>query len=180
MQYKLTTAGLRIVNREQGKKLLEESKLNPEGKGIIFLGLVGIGKTQLIRTPRMTTARALYDVYTETDKTKPNDTQGVRQLINNMIDYEKRTVSIDEIGVEENAKRFGNVCDPIEWCVMNIYEANKKVAHNDLIDIKPIKLYMTSNLNLNSLVKRYGDRVIDRLYEMCDIYSLEDTNLRKS
>tara|TARA_R110000772_G_scaffold245957_2_gene359568 strand:- start:1614 stop:2147 length:534 start_codon:yes stop_codon:yes gene_type:complete len=174
-----TKSGLRKVNREQAIELVKESKSNPEAKGIILLGKVGTGKTETIRTSRMTTARNLYDVYTETDRNKPNGTEGVRQVINNMIDYERRNVTIDEIGVEDNAKKFGNTLDPIEWCVMNIYEANQKTLHTELDDAKQIRLYMTSNLNINSLETRYGDRVIDRLHQMCDIYVLDDTNLRR-
>ena len=43
-----------------------------------------------------------------------------------------------------------------------------------------IKLYLTTNLGKTELTNKYGIRVVERIWEMCDRISLDDTNLRKS
>ena len=90
-----------------------------------------------------------------------------------MIEYENRTVTIDDLGTEEDVKHFGNGLDPIAYVVQRIYDMNQATPDN------PVKLIITTNLDKPTLEARYGIRVIERLWELCDRIVLEDTNLRK-
>jgi len=150
------------------KELAIEVELQKEkSKGMLIMGNPGVGKTYLVKTPRMVTATQLaldYQAY---------GMQGIKDKINAMITYENLNVTIDDLGLEpQKVKNFGNEIDPVEWVILQIYSVNQ------LAD-KPIKLWLTTNYNMETLTNFYGERVVDRLHEMCDIVILKDTNLRR-
>ena len=149
------------TDREGAKKHLEQSN-----NGAILIGDVGIGKTTLVRTPRMCTANQLALEY------QASGIEAVKAIINNQIHYQAMKVVIDDLGIEENVKNYGNPLDPVAYVIQSIYEINQYAE-------KPIRLYVTTNLNKTALEERYGVRVVDRLWEMCDRISIKDTNLRK-
>ena len=161
---KFTSTGLPKVDREELHQLFAISIINR--KSLLILGKPGTGKTYRIRHPRMVSASQLATEY------QINGIGAVKALINNQIDYQNRTVVIDDLGTEENVKNFGNQLDPIAYVIQGIYDINQRGE-------EPILLYLTSNLNIKELTERYGERVIDRIHEMCDIVVLEDTNLRR-
>ena len=150
------------LNREQTKEYLQNKP-----NGTVLFGEPGIGKTTLVRTPRMVSASLLAMEF------QVHGLDANKGLINPMIEYESRTVTIDDLGIEEDVKHFGNGLDPIAYVVQRIYDMNQAMPDN------PVKLVMTTNLGKSELQKRYGVRVIERIWEMCDRIRLEDTNLRK-
>ena len=149
------------LNREQSKKQLES------GNSTIITGEPGVGKTTLVRTPRMVSASLLAMEF------QVHGLSAIKGLINPMIEYENRTVTIDDLGTEEDVKHFGNGLDPIAYVVQRIYDMNQATPDN------PVKLIITTNLDKDTLKARYGIRVVERLWELCDRIVLEDTNLRK-
>ena len=150
------------TNREGAKKHIESTE-----NGIILLGPVGVGKTYLIRKPRMVSASQLATEY------QINGIESVKALINNQVQYQNLTVVIDDLGTEENVKNFGTALDPVAYVIQSIYDINQRAE-------KPIRLMLTTNLDEKGLVDRYGIRVVDRLWEMCDRVVVQDTNLRRS
>lgn len=161
---KLSRSGHTIVNREQLKALHTNALLTDKGQTI--LGLPGTGKTTILRTTRMVTAYQLAMDY------QLHGIEAVKASINSMIQYENLKVTIDDLGTETIASNYGQQLDVISYIVQSIYDINQKAD-------KPIKLFLTSNLNYDALVVRYGERVMDRLNEMTTILILEDTNLRR-
>lgn len=155
---------MKTLNR---KELAVELELQQnKQKGMLIMGNPGEGKTFAVKTPRMVTASQLaldYQAY---------GIQAVKDKINAMITYENLNVTIDDLGLEPKVKNFGNELNPIEWVILQIYSINQ-------IADKPIKLWLTTNFNLDVLTEIYGERVVDRLHEMCDIVILKDTNLRR-
>ena len=149
------------TDREGAKKHLEETQY-----GVLLVGDVGVGKTYLVRKPRMTSANELSIQF------QLNGIESVNALINNQIHYQGGIVVIDDIGTEPVAKNFGTDLDVVTYVIQRLYDINQ-VAE------KPIKLYMTTNLNQENLIERYGNRVVDRIYEMCDRVIIQDTNLRR-
>lgn len=148
------------LDREGAKAQLKQ------GSSTILTGLPGVGKTTLIRKPRMVSASQLAMEY------QLHGIEAVKSLISNQINYQGMTVVIDDLGIEEDVKHFGNGLDPIAYVVQRIYDINQTAE-------KPIRLLITTNLSKKELTDRYGVRVVERLWEMCDRIVLEDTNLRK-
>ena len=144
------------------KRHLEESQ-----NGAILIGDVGVGKTTLVRTPRMVSANQLALEY------QAEGIQAVKSLINNQLQYQGLKVVIDDLGTEERVKNFGTELDPINYVIQRIYDINQ-------VADQKIKLYLTTNLNEKALVERYGQRLVDRIWEMCDRAVVVDTNLRRA
>lgn len=149
------------LNRKEAKEYLENSN-----NGSILIGSPGVGKTTLIRQPRMVSASVLAMEF------QANGLEAVKALINNQLDYQGKTVIIDDLGLEDDVKHFGNGLDPIAYVVQRIYDINQ-------MSDEKIKLIFTTNLGEKAMVEKYGIRVKDRIWEMCDRIVLDDTNLRK-
>lgn len=134
--------------------------------GAILIGKPGVGKTTIVRTPRMISAPKLAMEF------QANGIEAVKAHINNQIWYQGMKVVIDDLGTEEDVKHFGNELDPITYVIQSIYDINQ-------VADQKIKLYLTTNLDKDALIARYGVRVVDRIWEMCDRIFIEDTDLRK-
>lgn len=148
-------------NREQAREFLVTTS-----NGVIIAGLPGVGKTTLLRKTRMISANQLAMEF------QAGGLEKVKEIINAQIQYQGMCVMIDDLGLEEEVKHYGNGLDPISYVIQRIYDINQTADQK-------IKLYITTNLNKDDLISKYGIRVVDRLWEMCDRIILEDTNLRE-
>jgi DNA replication protein DnaC len=148
------------LNREETRQKVESTN-----DSYILFGAPGVGKTTIVRKPRMVSATTLSLEY------QAEGLDAVRAAINNQISYQAMTVVIDDIGIEDNVKHFGSQLDPIVYAIQRIYDVNQTAEQK-------IRLLLTTNLNKDELVERYGIRIVDRLYEMCHRIHLDDTNLR--
>tara|TARA_R110000822_G_scaffold65772_1_gene160906 strand:+ start:912 stop:1382 length:471 start_codon:yes stop_codon:yes gene_type:complete len=150
------------LNREEAKDYLNKST-----NGAILIGSPGVGKTTLIRQARMVSASVLAMEF------QAHGLEAVKSIINAQIQYQNKTVIIDDLGLEDDVKHYGNGLDPIAYVVQRIYDINQMNPEH------PIKLIFTTNLNEEALLLKYGVRVKDRIWEMCNRIALIDTNLRK-
>lgn len=151
------------ANREQVKQHLKNSEV-----GAIIIGLPGIGKTTLVRTPRMVSASILAMEF------QAQGLDAIKRLINSQLTTQKNKIIIDDLGLEEDVKHYGNGLDPIAYVIQRIYDINQSNPDNQ------IKLFLTTNLGKKELTEKYGIRVVERIWEMCDRIKLEDTNLRNA
>ena len=75
---------------------------------------------------------------------------------------------IDDLGTEtDNVKVFGNTISPITETIFDRYDSTQSVT------------IITSNLNTEQIVQNYGDRVADRLKEMCNKIVINTKSFRK-
>lgn len=159
-------------NRDQMRRfsgIFSSQENDSRGCGVI--GCPGSGKSILLRAmqqvidrpsgpkrPVIYTALSLADMYS---KDGPDVMK--RALTKDMI--------IDDIGAEYVAAHYGTKVEVIENIVQIRY---------DQFQISGIRTHFTSNLTMEDIQNRYGDRVYSRLMQMCDIIVLTGADRRLS
>ena len=150
------------VNRQEA-----ENYLKAKYRGAILIGSPGVGKTTIVRHPRMVSASVLAMEF------QAGGLEAVKGLINPQLEYNNNTVIIDDLGLEDDVKHFGNGLDPIAYVIQSLYDTNQQYPDN------PVILYLTTNLKKEELIDKYGIRVVERIWELCDRVLIDDVNLRK-
>ena len=152
------------------KVLCQTIGLNPQ-KGLLLLGPVGCGKTttmQLFADDRFRliatrdVARSfLKEGYPVLEK------YGAGSFVKKATGYGAQlqyhqpvTYCFDDLGVEQNAKLYGNDCNVMAEILLDRYD--QFVRHG-------MMTHMTTNLNAEELERLYGDRVRSRLREMFNL-----------
>ena len=148
------------LNREETVKHLNET-----GHSALIVGPVGVGKTTIVRQPRMVSAQTLAMEFAL------HGMDAITKHVNSQIHYQAMTVVIDDLGMEDDVKHYGNQVDPVQYVIHRVYDINQTAAQK-------IRLLLTTNLDKTSLQEKYGERTMSRIYEMCDVIVLADTNLR--
>ncbi len=156
---KKTENGTPIVNQKELIKLLKESP-----KGLNVLGPVGIGKSwafeQVFKTSqKIWSANDISSLYAR------NGMQGIEDIFKYQLDG-RLPLIIDDIGTEIIMANYGVKLDVVEWLILQCYNAKTK-------------MYFTTNLTLDALTKRYGQRVVDRIKEVSYTVVLKGTNYRE-
>ncbi len=138
-------------------------------KGILLTGPIGCGKTswmhliQLLMLPdQKYQVKATRDIAFEFNK------DGY-EVINN---YGKRQhcICLDDVGVEQNIKFFGNECNTIAEVLLHRYELH---THQGIIT------HATTNLSASQLEEFYGNRVRSRLRSMFNLISFPASSIDK-
>lgn len=160
--------GMQYVQNAEIKKAVELASqwlTNPNAKKwLLIIGTVGTGKTTL--------ANAVCDVLNAINKATQygmwadavkkisaiNLSQLAREESTKLQDYKKALrLFIDDLGTEtDNVKVYGNTISPITETILERYD------NTNLTTI------ITSNLNLEQIKQNYGERIADRLQEMCN------------
>jgi len=149
-------------------------------KGILLLGPVGCGKTAALRFFERN-ARAPYRIVPARDVARRFLTEGFAVLDRYGAQaFSSRsygsghgpdhrhpvTYCFDDLGVEQNARLYGNECNVLAEILLDRYD--RFVTHQ-------MCTYLTSNLNAPELETLYGDRLRSRLREMCNVISFPAT-----
>lgn len=133
-------------------------------KGILLNGPVGCGKTSLMTLLRhFSYVETKYLIKSTRDISTEFNIEGYQTILK----YGKSTkiFCLDDLGVEQNMKHFGNECNTIAEILLHRY---------DLFRTQNIVTHATTNLNANELDKIYGNRVRSRFREMFNLISFPE------
>lgn len=138
--------------------------LNPD-KSLFLIGPPGVGKTFFMR--RWIKAQGVYlNELIAYDVEKGFVKEGLDYP--NM--YSHGDMFIDDIGIESDMINiFGTKHYPVQTLIF--YRHNKYINNKYLT-------HFTSNLNYKAIKEKYGERVLDRLYEMCNFVIVTGTSYR--
>lgn len=149
------------------QKILDDETMH--GKGLFIHGKVGVGKTHLM----VGMAKYLIDTKLVSGQFEnlPNLLREIRESYNEHNESGFSTLDkyintpvlyLDDIGVEK----------PTSWVLETLY-----TIINERYEImRPI--VFTSNLDLEELSNRLGDRIVSRIVEMCEILELKGKDRR--
>jgi energy-coupling factor transporter ATP-binding protein EcfA2 len=138
-------------------------------KGILLAGPVGCGKTTLMnvmkhltKAERKFTVKPCRDISIEFI----NDGYGVihKYSIGKQYQNEQRIYCLDDLGVENNLKYYGNECNVIAEVLLSRY---------DIFISKRIPTHITTNLSASEIETQYGIRVRSRLREMLNLIAYD-------
>jgi DNA replication protein DnaC len=138
-------------------------------KGILLAGPVGCGKTTMMNIMKhLTKAEHKFIV-------KPCRNIGI-EFINDGYGiilkysqgtpdrYQPRIYCLDDLGVENNLKYYGNECNVIAEVLLSRY---------DIFISKRIPTHITTNLSASEIETHYGIRVRSRLREMMNLIAYD-------
>ncbi|MDP2235001.1 MAG: hypothetical protein Q8J88_01085 [Bacteroidales bacterium] len=141
-------------------------------KGIMLMGGLGTGKSTIMRafaTNQHTSFRLMpcmhltYD-FVEHGFSIIKDHSKVETIARNQYWQTERGVCYDDLGTEEERKRYGDKVNAMAEILMNRYD---QVPHN--------MTHITTNLNAQDIEKYYGPRVRSRMREMFNILTFDLT-----
>jgi len=145
------------------KKILDNMFTAKPNKGILLMGKIGNGKTDLFRLIHK------YTYYRFLRKFVFSDTKIISNeyMKTGFIDrYIGRELYIDDIGVERTVNRYGNNEDVVYELIMTRYADKRFVTH------------ATTNFDRKTLQKRFGDRAYSRMQEMFEFLPFKGDDKR--
>jgi DNA replication protein DnaC len=147
-----------LLHAIQDSESCLENNIDPK-KGILLIGPVGSGKTALMTLLRDFTHPAnRYLMKSTRDIAAEYHTEGYPIIQK----YSKahKWYCLDDLGVEQNVKQYGNECNTMAEILLNRYELF--VNHG-------IQTHATTNLNADDLETIYGNRVRSRFRSMFNL-----------
>ena len=129
-----------------------------KSKGLLIQGSYGVGKTSILKLIQKWLPMSLKFAYNPANDLVSLFNANGDAALN--IYKEKKERMFDDIGAEDIGKNYGNNVEVFEKILLKRY---------DLWRYQGIKTHMTTNLNSELLLKKYGERVYDRLKEMVNV-----------
>ena len=144
-------------------------------KGILLAGPIGSGKTTLMNLMKyLTPTEHKFYVKPCRDISFEFIQEGYhivhKYSIGKLYHAEAKTICLDDLGIENNLKYFGNECNVMAEILLSRY---------DIFISKNIKTHITTNLSASEIEKIYGNRVRSRLRSMCNLIAFDKSTLDK-
>jgi DNA replication protein DnaC len=136
-------------------------------KGLYIYGGVGTGKTHIAyaiqkRWYELGQLSLFWNMTELIDEIRSDFNRTEKEFIGESVLNYQKLLFLDDIGAEK----------PTEWVEEKIYLIVNK-RYNDMLPT-----IFTSNLGINELSDRVGDRIASRIVEMCEIINLEGEDRR--
>ena len=172
-RFRLKEADHPVINRLIAYFLRDEHTAFQFGidldKGILLAGPVGSGKTTLMNVMKhLTKAEHKFIVKPCRDISMEFINVGysiIQQYsIGKAHHAEQKIYCLDDLGVENNLKYYGNECNVIGEVVLSRY---------DIFISKKIPTHITTNLSASEIEAHYGIRVRSRLREMMNLIAFD-------
>ena len=143
-------------------------------RGLLLRGGCGIGKTygisvlaNLLRFP-VVNAKELENNFLSLSQEEFDDL-----VDGDNCGMETRCIAIDDIGVESSpVVKFGTPCNVLECAIDRRYREGFLRQRKHTI--------LTTNLSDEALQRKYGHRILDRLDEMVEFYTIQGESLRRA
>jgi DNA replication protein DnaC len=138
-------------------------------KGILLTGPVGCGKTSLMTLlPAFMYPFQNYQVKNTREIAAEFQKEGFETI--QKYSSRLKPLCLDDLGVEQNSKHFGNECNTIGEILLERY---------DLQMNQGVITHATSNLNADELEDIYGIRVRSRLRSMFNLVAFPESCMDK-
>lgn len=155
------------IGREDARKDPADRCDMPK-KGLWIPGHLGTGKTTVLwvmsaawRIPYCDAPGIMLKFAAEGAEAVIQDTCGIEACYQDII--------IDDLGAEGEARRYGATLD-IPMLILERYKIWR--LHGS-------RTHFATNLDKTQIVTRYGERIHDRLQEMCEVVPMEGNSHRK-
>lgn len=152
---------------EHWSGLSNKNDYDPLKCGLAMVGKTGTGKTVLLKFAAILFDADYLDVPSlsiEFSKAGPTGFWNMVEPSNKCMD-----VILDDLGAEQNSSNYGNSL-PIVDLIYHRY---------NLWQRNGARLWLSSNLSSAELSNRYGERVVDRIREMCCVIPAVGEQFRK-
>lgn len=143
-------------------------------KGICLLGNPGSGKSLLIKAMSVASKKFFDKDYIKRFDVKYCDAieleyhkvgpESMDKYRNKIWGGQKNNLAFDELGYEDTVKRYGNEAKEVMADVL--------MVRDRLFTDHGLFTHFTSNLHIDNITERYGDRADSRLNGMCNIIYL--------
>jgi len=183
-----TNAALWVAGRSEMKALdlQGRERQGDPTRGLLILGGTGTGKSMLVRLLRQLatafcTEHLIYDTTSQREVWKPfvwADRHAVEYVseynTTGMISSQNAPVlCIQDLGTEVEGSHYGKRCNVLSELLIYRYDKQDATRRTSII---------TSNLTLSEIgdPARYGERVLSRLLEECNILQLAGPDRRRA
>ena len=136
-----------VVNYFCGKTTTLDTK-----KGLLIQGGIGSGKTSTLKLIQLWTPNSDRFMYNPCQNVVSDYNAGGDEIMELYKKHKERM--FDDLGTERIGKYYGNNVETMQEIIM---------ARYDLYRYQGIKTHITTNLNNEQILERYGERAYDRL-----------------
>ena len=135
-------------------------------KSLLLMGRPGVGKTYFIKQWIAHHGRAIHELSAYDIELKFK-----RSVDVSTPSFSFSDMLIDDLGIEStHVNIYGTVYYPLKQVLFE--------RHREYLGSSKLLTHITTNLNIKQIRERYDERILDRLFEMCNFVVVTGTSYR--